>query len=201
MKLIGLTGGIAMGKTTSARLLRDQGLPVVDTDDLAREVAAPGQPALAQIVSAFGPRMLAADGSLLREELARIVFADEASRKQLEAILHPPIRERWLRHVEIWKNEDQALGIVVIPLLFETGAEDYFDKIVCAACSSKTQLIRLAARNWTAEQSLQRIQSQWPVEKKIALSDLVVWTEGTLEVHSRQWDFILSQLNALPTLP
>jgi dephospho-CoA kinase len=195
MKIIGLTGGIAMGKSTSARLLGERRLPVVDTDDLAREVAAPGQPALARIVAAFGSQMLASDGSLRRDELARIVFADESRRKQLEAILHPPIRERWLSQVEAWKRENRPLGVIVIPLLFETGAEKYFDRIVCAACSSKTQLARLATRNWTSEQSLQRIQSQWPVEKKIALSNFVVWTEGALEVHARQWDLILRDLS------
>jgi len=195
MKLIGLTGGIAMGKSTSAKLLRERGLSVVDTDDLAREVAAPGQPALAKIISAFGSQMLAADGSLRRDELARIVFADESRRKQLESILHPPIRERWVSQVDSWKGEDKPLAVVVIPLLFETGADNYFDKIVCTACSAKTQLARLATRNWTPEQSQQRIRSQWPVEKKIALSHFVVWTEGALDVHARQWDVILSAFN------
>jgi dephospho-CoA kinase len=168
----------------------------VDTDDLAREVAAPGQPALTKIASAFGSQVIASDGSLRRDELARIVFADESRRKELEAILHPPIRERWLSQVEKWKREDRPMGVVVIPLLFETAAEKYFNKIVCAACSAKTQVARLATRNWTPEQSLQRIQSQWPVEKKIALSNFVVWTEGTFEVHARQWDLILRESSA-----
>jgi dephospho-CoA kinase len=194
VKLIGLTGGIAMGKSTSARLLLERGLPVIDTDDLAREVASPGQPALGEILSAFGPQVIAADGSLSRPELARIVFADQSRRKQLESILHPRIRERWLAQVEIWKRENLPIGVVVIPLLFETAAEGYFDKIVCAACSPETQRTRLAARNWTSEQSLQRIQSQWPFERKMALSHFVVWTEGTMDVHVRQWDRILRSL-------
>jgi dephospho-CoA kinase len=183
-----------MGKSTSARLLLERGLPVIDTDDLARDVALPGQPALGEIVSAFGPQVIAADGSLRRAELARIVFADQSRRKQLESILHPQIRERWLAQVEIWKRENLPLGIVVIPLLFETAAEGYFDKIICTACSRETQRTRLAARNWTSEQSLQRIQAQWPFEQKMSLSHFVVWTEGTLDVHACQWERILRSL-------
>ena len=191
-----------MGKSTSARLLLERGLPVIDTDDLAREVASPGQPALGEILSAFGPQVIAADGSLCRAELARIVFADQSRRKQLESILHPRIRERWLAQVEIWKRENLPIGVVVIPLLFETAAEGCFDKIVCAACSPETQRTRLAARNWTSEQSLQRIQSQWPFEQKMALSHFVVWTEGTMDVHLRQWDRILRSLPVPnPVLP
>src|SRR5437016_5314417 len=99
MKVIGLTGGIAMGKSTSAELLRQRAVPVIDTDDLARDIVAAGQPALAEVAAAFGKRLLDSTGSLIRSELARIVFSDPARLKQLETIVHPRIRELWLAQV------------------------------------------------------------------------------------------------------
>jgi dephospho-CoA kinase len=194
MTLVGLTGGVGMGKSTSASLLRDRGFPLVDTDDLAREEVGPGKPALAEIASAFGVQVLAPDGTLRRDQLAKIVFGDETSRKRLESILHPRIREAWLSHVELWKREQRPLGFIIIPLLFETAAERFFDKIVCIACSPKSQFARLALRGWSTEQAVQRIQSQWPVDKKMSLANFVVWTEGELSVHGQQWDRILPSL-------
>src|ERR1035441_6505066 len=100
MKVLGLTGGVGMGKSTSAQLLRDRGVRVVDTDDLARQVVEPGQPALAEVLAVFGPEIVGPDGRLRRNELARLVFADPAARRQLEAILHPRIRVLWRAQVE-----------------------------------------------------------------------------------------------------
>src|SRR4051812_22563263 len=122
MHLIGVTGGVGMGKTTAARFLQERGVPVIDTDVLAREVVEPGKPAWEEIRQAFGQEILGPDGQLRREELARQVFSDEARRKELEAIVHPRIRERWLAQVEVWRAEKQPRGVVVIPLLFETDA-------------------------------------------------------------------------------
>ena len=138
--------------------------------------------------------LLASDGSLKRDELARIVFASEAGRKKLEAILHPRIREFWLAQIETWRRENCALALVVIPLLFETGAEPHFDKILCAACSPAAQHERLAARGWSAEQIRQRIAAQLPVEQKIARSHYVLWTEGALTSHARQVGLVLARI-------
>ena len=182
MKLIGLTGGIGMGKSTAGELLRQRGVPVVDTDALAREVVEPGQPALGEIQRAFGGDIVGSDGRLRREELARRVFADAASRAQLETIVHPRIRERWLAQVAAWRAAGKRQGVVIIPLLFETNAAAHFDFIVCVACSAATQRERLRARGWSAEQSEQRINAQWPMEKKIAAAHAVIWTEAGLEV-------------------
>jgi dephospho-CoA kinase len=194
MKICGLTGGLGMGKTTAARLLRERGAQIADTDELARQIVQPGQPALAQIQSTFGKDIVAADGQLRRDELARIVFADAAARKKLEAILHPRIRKRWLAQIETWRGENRALAVVAIPLLFETRVESHFDKIICVACSAPTQRQRLLSRGWTPEQIEQRIAAQWPVEQKIARADFVVWTDGALDAHARQIDRILSAL-------
>ena len=183
-----------MGKSTAAALLADKGIPVVDTDVLARQVVEPGELALLKIAQEFGSELIAADGTLRRDALAAIVFADDLKRQQLEGILHPRIRERWQGCLAQWQADGKPAGVVVIPLLFETGAEKEFDRILCTACSSPTQMQRLKARGWSEEQSRQRIASQWPTQRKMDLSQSVVWTEISREVHSEQLDCILKQL-------
>ena len=194
MKLIGLTGGVGMGKSTAASFLLSQGVRLIDTDELARHLVQRGQPALAEIVSAFGSALLTASGELDRVALAQIVFADAAARRKLEAILHPRIRAGWQAQVEAWRQENCPLAVVVIPLLFETLAESAFDKIVCVACLPASQTERLAGRGWNPEQIRQRIASQMPIEQKITRSHLVIWSEGTLEAHRQQVGRILSRL-------
>jgi len=194
MKVCGLTGGVGMGKSTAARFFRERGAQVVDTDELARRLVQPGQPALAAIQSVFGKRVIGSTGELNRAELAQIVFADADARKKLEAILHPLIREQWFAQIETWRGENYPLAVVVIPLLFETRAESHFDKIICAACSTVAQRERLLARGWTPEQIEQRIAAQMPVEKKIARADFVIWTDGALDMHARQIERLLAAL-------
>ena len=197
MKVLGLTGGIGMGKSASAQLLRARGVPVVDTDDLARQVVEPGQPALAEVMAAFGPQFAAPDGHLRRDELARRVFSDPAARQRLEEILHPRIRALWRAQVETWRAEGRPLAVVVIPLLFETKAEAELDATICVACSAATQQQRLKARGWSTEQIQQRLQAQWPVEKKLDRADYVVWTEASLDVSAAQIKRILRRLASL----
>jgi len=191
MKVFGLTGGMGMGKSTAAQLLRDRDVRVVDTDTLARQIVEPGQPALEEIKRQFGNDIVAADGQLRREELARRVFADAAARKRLEEILHPRIQALWQAQLEAWRVGGCPVAVVVIPLLFETGAEKHFDATICVACSAATQRQRLRERGWTPEQIEQRIAAQWPVEKKMTLADYVVWTEGNLDVLAGQLDRIV----------
>ena len=194
MKVCGLTGGVGMGKSTAAEFLRASGARVVDTDELARQLVEPGQFALAEIKGEFGEGIILPAGGLNRGELARIIFADSAARKKLEAILHPRIRELWLAQIKIWRKENCKLAVVVIPLLFETQAESQFDKIICVACSAANQQKRLSERGWTSEQIKQRIAAQMPVEQKIARADFVVWTDGDLDSHAQQLERILSRL-------
>jgi len=191
MKVLGLTGGIGMGKSTAAQLLGSRGVAVVDTDDLARQVVEPGQPALAEVREAFGAEILAPDGQLRRDELARRVFADAAARLRLESILHPRIRALWRAQMETWRAAGRSLAVVVIPLLFETKAEAELDATICVACSAATQHRRLVARGWPPEQIEQRLQAQWPIEKKMASADYLVWTEAGLDVHDAQIERIL----------
>jgi dephospho-CoA kinase len=204
MKVLGLTGGIGMGKSTAAVFFLQAGARVIDTDELARELVRPGQPALAEIQNQFGKNLVTADGRLRRDELARIVFADAAARKKLESVLHPKIRARWLAQIETWRaapkqsdggrNENHKLAVVVIPLLYETQAESQFDKIICVACSAANQQKRLLERGWNLEQINQRIAAQMPVDQKIARSDFVVWTDGDLDSHAQQLERIFSRL-------
>jgi dephospho-CoA kinase len=194
LKVLGLTGGVGMGKSTSAQLLAARGVAVVDTDDLARQVVEPGQPALAKVREAFGAEIQGPDGRLHRDELARRVFADPNARQRLEAILHPPIRALWRAQMETWRAEGRPLAVVVIPLLFETKAEAGLDGTICVACSAATQHQRLRARGWSPEQIDQRLQAQWPVETKMARADYLVWTEAGLDVHGAQIERILRLL-------
>jgi dephospho-CoA kinase len=191
MILLGLTGGIGMGKSTAAGILSNLGVPVVDTDLIARQVVEPGQEALTEIEAAFGLEMLCPEGQLNREALARKVFADSDARKRLEAILHPRIRQIWRRQVDEWRRQGRTAGAVVIPLLFETAAETQFDAIICVVCSVGSQLDRLAGRGWSDQDIHRRMEAQMPIEKKVALSTFVVWNEGPLSVHREQLALIL----------
>jgi dephospho-CoA kinase len=192
MKLFGVTGGIGMGKSTAARMLAGRDVAVIDTDAIARELVEPGQPPLVEIARQFGPNVIRADGRLDRAALASIVFPDPQRREALEAILHPRIRERWIARVGEWRGEGRTAAAVVIPLLFETDAQSAFDVILCTACTTTTQRERLQARGWSEEQIRQRNEAQWTVERKMAGSTHVLWTEGELEIHERQIERVLA---------
>ena len=198
MKLLGLTGGVGMGKSTAAGFFEQFGVPIVDTDQLARELVQPGQLALAEIRAAFGDQIIGPDGQLRRDELANFVFKDSGARKKLEEILHPRIRERWLARAEAWRSENRPLAIVVIPLLYETGAAPHFDKVICVACSEDSRHERLSGRGWTQSQIDARIAAQMPVTEKISRAGFVIWSEGNLENHSRQVRSILERISTTP---
>jgi dephospho-CoA kinase len=190
MKLFGLTGGTGMGKSAAAALLQERRVPVIDTDVLARRVVEPGQPALREIEREFGKEMIAPDGQLRRPDLARLVFSNAAARRRLEAILHPLIRDLWRQQVTAWRAERLPVAVVMIPLLFETGAEAEFDSVVCVACSASTQQARLSARGWSVDQIAARLSAQWPIERKAAKADYLVWTEGDLAILDAQLERI-----------
>ena len=193
MKTFGITGGIGMGKSTAAQILRERGVAVVDTDDLARQVVQPGQPALAEIQNMFGRELVGADGQLKRDQLAALVFSNAETRTKLEAILHPRIRQLWEAQLKTWRDEGRGVAAVVIPLLFETHAESAFDAIICLACSDTTQQTRLATRGWSPDQIKQRISAQLPVAEKMSRSRYVIWTEGDLSATAQQLDRVILQ--------
>jgi dephospho-CoA kinase len=193
MKLLGITGGVGMGKSTTGALLEKRGVAVVDTDRLARHLVAPGEAALAEISAAFGPSIVLPDGNLDRETLAKRVFADPAERAKLEAILHPKIRQLWQAEIQKWRDSGCERGAVIIPLLFETEAESHFDSILCVACSPASQLERLQERGWSRPEIKQRLAAQWPTDEKISRANVVVWTDTTPEAHAAQIDRILAR--------
>jgi len=194
MKLFGLTGGIGMGKTAAAEIFEEVGLPVIDTDSIARKVVEPGQPVLAALVARFGPELLGGQGQLQRKIFADLIFKDADARRDAEAIMHPAIRETWQRAVTCWKTQGRQAGVVVIPLLFETKAEGYFDFTLCVACSDSTQQLRLVTRQWSGEEISLRITSQMAIREKMQAADFVIWNEGTLTGLKEQLLQVLKQV-------
>ena len=178
-RCIALTGGIACGKSTVAALWKSWGAEVLDADDVAHELIAPGGPCVAVVAAAFGSGVRSADGGIDRVELARIVFSDPPARRRLEELLHPEVIRRmrqWAKEV----REGGRTGVAVIPLLFEAGLEKDWDAVVCVSAKEETMLERLAERNLSTEQAWVRIASQWPVREKCAKSDHVIENNGSL---------------------
>lgn len=199
MLRVALTGGIATGKSHCAARFAAKGVPIIDADLLAREVVRPGTPGLAAIVQRFGAEVLRADGALDRPRLAAKIFSDDAGRRDLEAIVHPAVYEAiqgWLRRAEI---AGAPLAIADIPLLYETGHQRDFERVIVAACAPGTQLARLVARNGLSdEEARRRIAAQMPIEEKVKRADYVIRTDGTFEETDRQVDDIIRALSAPP---
>jgi dephospho-CoA kinase len=193
MLLIGLTGGIGMGKSTVTEYLQSRLEPLVDTDVLARRLVQPGEPALGEIRETFGGNVLDSEGALNRRTLADLVFASDFARRKLEAILHPRIRAVWKQQVENWRSAGASRAVVVIPLLYETGAEVEFDRVICVACTRETQQARLLGRGWSAEEIKRRMAAQWPIGKKIDRADRVIWNESTIEMCAEQSERVFAR--------
>ena len=166
VKVFGLTGGMGMGKSAAVELLKKRGVAVVDTDDLARQVVEPGQPALARVIKRFGRGIVAANGGLRRPELARLVFADPAARKTSRRSCTRPSAILWKAQVAAWREEERPSAVIVIPLLFETGAEADLDATICIACSEITQRERLLAAVGRPTTSNSVSAPSWPSSKK-----------------------------------
>lgn len=189
--LAGLTGGIATGKSTVSEILRALGCVVIDADQLARDVVAPGEPALAAVAREFGD-VLTADGVLDRKKLAAIVFAHPARRRRLEAILHPAIRERFVARLADLQAEGFD-GIVIwdAPVMIESGGHTQMDRLIVVITDAATQRARLLGRDGDAADGERRIANQMPLAEKAALADYVIDNSGdraatearTREVH------------------
>lgn len=177
---VGLTGGVASGKSTVAAMFRDLGAVVIDADLLAREVVAPGTEGLAEVVAAFGPEVLTASGELDRPVLGKIVFGDEAARRELEAIIHPRVRERGAR-LEAEAGPD-AVVIHDIPLLAETGQASTFDAVVVVDVPVETQVERMVTlRGMSRDEAEARIAAQATREARRAVATYVIENTGTTE--------------------
>ena len=179
--LVGLTGGIATGKSTVSVMFAHLGAKVVDADLLAREVVMPGQAAHAQIVKEFGPAVLQADGQIDRKRLGAIVFADASKRKRLEQITHPAIRVRQQRILSVY--EEEAFDGIVIwdaAVLIESGGAKAMDRLVVVTADAETELARLMARDgFSEEDARRRIASQMPLAEKVKVADYVIDNSGS----------------------
>ncbi len=186
--LVGLTGGIATGKSTVSAMFAHLGAKVIDADLLAREVVMPGQPALAEIVRTFGPEVLDADGRLDRKRLGAIVFSDSARRKRLEEITHPAIYARQQRILSVYE-EEATEGVVLwdAALLVESGGYKKMDRLVVVLTDPATERARLMARDGMSEDEARgRMATQMPVPDKAALADYVIDNSGSRPETERQ---------------
>jgi dephospho-CoA kinase len=186
MRRVALTGGIATGKSYCLLRLGALGAATIDADRLAREAVAPETPGLAAVIDHFGARMLRPDGTLDRAALGRVVFADPRARAALEAIIHPDVRRR-IRDWSAALPPDTRVAVADIPLLFETGQEHDFERVVVAACPREEQLHRVMARDGLpAGDARARLLAQWPIEEKVKRADDVVWTDRSFADTDRQ---------------
>lgn len=182
MRVIGLTGGIASGKTTVSNLFKISGVPVIDADLVARQVVEKGTVGLTALVSRFGEEILNADGTLNRTELAKKMFSEESVRSEVNDILQPLIRQEITTRMKEYKDQGKPLIVLDIPLLFEMHYENLCDDIIVVAVSVETQIERMEKRNgYTRQEALERIQSQMPLEEKVKRATIVWSNEGTLQ--------------------
>jgi dephospho-CoA kinase len=196
MLRVGLTGGIATGKSYVARHLAAAGVPVVDADLLARAAVAPGSAGLSAVRARFGEAVIAPDGGLDRSALADLVFGDDRARADLEAIVHPTVRAGINRFFDDLPPSI-PFAVADIPLLFETGRATDFDAVIVAACPRTVQVQRVMARDrLSAAQAERRVAAQWPIERKVANADYVVDTSGPYAATDAAVDRVIADLRA-----
>ena len=196
MLRIALTGGIATGKSYCLQRFADLGAATIDADALAREAVAPGSSGLQAVADRFGAGVLAADGTLDRAALGRLVFADAKARAALEAIIHPEVYRRirdWFPNVPA----QTRVAIADIPLVFETGHYHDFDRVIVAACDPEEQVRRVMARDGLPEsQARARLAAQWPIGEKVARAAHVIWTDRGFAETDRQIGDVYARVNA-----
>jgi dephospho-CoA kinase len=196
VRRIGLTGGIATGKSYVRARFESLGVPTIDADLLAREAVAPGTEGLAAVARRFGSGVLDSAGALDRQALARIVFADPAARRDLEGIVHPFVRRRadeWFRSLD---PKRVPFAVADIPLLFETGGQGAYDAVVVTACDPEEQVRRIVARDRVSEsEAQQRLAAQLPIDEKVLRADFVIRTDGTHEETDRQVRDVTTRLS------
>jgi dephospho-CoA kinase len=195
VRLVGLTGGIASGKSTFSALLRARGVPTLDADALSRAVVAPGSPTLPRIAEAFGPRALSPDGALDRRWMAARVFADPGERRRLEAITHPAIRQAMLEEVSRLGGAGHELVLYDVPLLYEVGLDGMVDSVVVVWTPRAVQLERLMRRDaLSLAEAESRLAAQLPLDEKAARADFVVENDGPIDALGGKADRLLADL-------
>jgi dephospho-CoA kinase len=193
---VGLTGGIACGKSTVAKMFVHRGAHLIDFDRLTHEAQEPGKPAWEKIVDYFGREILQSDKKIDRVKLGNIVFADKKKLNKLGKIVHPLIYQEWEARLErIKKKEKHAIILSDVPLLFEGKMQHFFDLTMVVLVSQEDQIIRLMKRNgWSREEAQRRLNSQMPVSEKIALADIVIDNKGTVADTERKVNEVWQEL-------
>lgn len=182
MRVVGLTGGIATGKSHVAAVLRARGIPVLDADQVARALVLPGSPLLARLAARFGPQIIGEDGTLLRRVLRDLVFSDETARRDLDAIMHPAIWEAVQLELASLREAGHPLAVVEAAILVESGWHRHFDAILVTTCSPQAQIARVVARDGVSSESAMRaLASQAPAQAKLDLADAVIDTDAPQE--------------------
>lgn len=193
--VIGLTGGIASGKSTISSMLQEKGIRVVDADHIARVVVEVGEPAYNQIVEEFGIEILKEDKTINREKLGTIIFSDENKRQTLNSIVHPAVRKEMLKQVEEEKNKQSNAVVLDIPLLFESKLTHIVDKTLLVYVDQETQMKRLMKRNgYNEEEAKMRMDSQLPLYEKRELSDYIIDNNGSIESTKKQLNYLLEKI-------
>ncbi|HSC43011.1 MAG TPA: dephospho-CoA kinase [Candidatus Binatia bacterium] len=197
MKLVGLTGGIASGKSTVAKILQSLGAAIVNADDLAREVAEPGHEAWKEIVASFGADILQSDQTLDRQKLRTLIFNQPEARKRLESIIHPRVRALAEERIRQYAAAGYPVVIYEVPLLFEGNLQEWLRPVILVACDVETQTARLQKRDHlTAADAEKHIAAQMSLKDKRRLADYVIENNGSLEDLERQTRQILEKLKA-----
>jgi dephospho-CoA kinase len=188
---VGLTGGIATGKSTTLERWHEAGAAVIDADGLAHAALAPDTPTWEEVVQTFGNEILNPDKTVNRPKLGEIVFANDGKREALNRIIHPAVDKMWKEDVERLRREGRAEFVVVgIPLLYEVGEESQFDCVVVVGCSETTQVARLGRKGLSEPQARARIRAQWPLVTKMDRANFVIWNDGVPEVLHQQAEII-----------
>jgi dephospho-CoA kinase len=194
MLTIALTGGIATGKSYVLGRFQALGVPTLDADLLVHEAMRPGSDAALAIGRRFGPGTIQCDGAVDRQRLAALVFSDAAARKDLEDILHPEVYRAIRRWFEAFATQGHRMAMADIPLLYETGHEADFDRVIVMACDAEEQIARAVARGMTEADVRLRMAAQWPTADKAARADFVITTNGSFEETDRQIDVVYRAL-------
>jgi dephospho-CoA kinase len=193
--LFGLTGGIASGKSTVAKRIRELGIPVIDADAVAREVVLPGTEGYRAVVEAFGEGIVAADGQIDRKALGSLAFADPSARGRLNAIVHPAIGLRTAELASKLASEGHAIACYEAALLVENGLAEAFRPLVVVGATLPTQIDRVRRRDGLSQaDALRRVEAQLPLAEKIAMADFVIENEGSEEELLRRTDGVVAAI-------
>ncbi len=195
MRVIGLTGNIASGKSTVAAMFREAGIPVLDADRISRDVTMPGGRAYAAVVAAFGPGIVRKDGTIDRARLGEIVFSDPALRERLERITHPAILEAMKEALAELAREEHRAALVEATLIHESGRKGLFESVISVTCDREGQISRLTGRDGLSrDQAEARLHAQMDAERKAGASDYVIDNSGSLDETRRQVERLVQVL-------